>query len=216
MPPRSRLSRDKILRAALAIVDEVGLDGLTVRGLTARLGVTPMAIYRHFESKGEILDCLLEVVIADAAPTAHSTSQPRAWLVESFTRMYDALREHSAVIPLLGTSASWGFAAFEQVEAVFTVLEGAGLRPEEATRTFHALIAYTVGAAALQNAAKTQADRLGKDPAAWKAAVRSRMDKAAEARLPRVLRAAPHFASFASRKQFIAGLEAMVASTPLR
>jgi len=216
MPPRKRLTRDRILRAALLIVDEGGLDALTVRGLTARLDVTPMAIYRHFESKAEIVDCLLEVVIADSAPTDHGEEDPRAWLVESFTRMYDALRGHPAVIPLLGTSASWGLDAVAQMEAVLATLQEGGLRPEEATRTFHGLIAFTIGSAALFGAAGTQAAALGRDPASWKAAVRKRLGDGGTKDFPNVLRAAPHLASFASRKMFVAELETRVHAIPFR
>jgi len=104
----------------------------------------------------------------------------------------------------------------EQMEAVLATLQRGGLRPEEATRTFHGLIAFTIGAAALFGAAGTQTASLGKDPASWKAAVRSRLGDGGSKSFPHVLRAAPHLASFASRKSFLAELEARVRSIPFR
>ena len=52
-------SRDKILRAAQRIHDKEGLDGLSIRRVSARVGLTPMAIYRHFADKDALLDALV-------------------------------------------------------------------------------------------------------------------------------------------------------------
>src|ERR1700749_3625817 len=58
--------RDAVLRAALELLDEVGMDGITIRRLAARLGVQPGALYRHFDSKRALLDAMVEHVAAGA------------------------------------------------------------------------------------------------------------------------------------------------------
>ena len=67
---RGSLSRDRILDAALALADEAGLEGLTMRGLAARLGVEAMSLYNHVASKAELLDGLVErlVLAVDVRP----------------------------------------------------------------------------------------------------------------------------------------------------
>src|SRR6266498_3225199 len=56
--PRNSLSDERILQEALALIDELGLEGLTTRALGRRLGVDSTAVYRHFRSKDELLSAL--------------------------------------------------------------------------------------------------------------------------------------------------------------
>src|SRR3954447_6489342 len=62
---REPLSRDRILRAALAVADEGGLAGLTIRSLAQRVGAKPMSVYHYVANKGEILDGLVDLVFAE-------------------------------------------------------------------------------------------------------------------------------------------------------
>lgn len=67
----SRLDRETVLAEALALGDERGLGGITVRGVAERLGVTPMALYRHVGSKDGLLDGLADALYAELRlPTA--------------------------------------------------------------------------------------------------------------------------------------------------
>ncbi|MEU4221561.1 TetR/AcrR family transcriptional regulator C-terminal domain-containing protein [Actinoplanes sp. NPDC026623] len=71
--PRAPLSRDRVLRAAVARADEAGLDALSMRKLAQELGVVPMALYKHVANKEQLLDGMIDVVVAeieDPAPGA--------------------------------------------------------------------------------------------------------------------------------------------------
>jgi AcrR family transcriptional regulator len=61
----SRLTRDAVLGEALALGDERGLAAVTVRGVADRLGVTPMALYRHVGDKDGLLDGLADLLFAE-------------------------------------------------------------------------------------------------------------------------------------------------------
>ena len=63
------LRRDDVIEAALALLDEGGLDGLTTRRLADRLGVQVGALYWHVRDKRELLVCLAERIIGEVAPT---------------------------------------------------------------------------------------------------------------------------------------------------
>ena len=63
-----RLSRDAILDRALAIADADGVDALSVRRLARELGVTPMALYWHFENKEALLHALGDRLLAGSTP----------------------------------------------------------------------------------------------------------------------------------------------------
>ena len=59
---RARLSRDKVLRAAMAVADAGGLETLTMRTLGQELGVGPMALYRHVANKDDMVDGIVDLV----------------------------------------------------------------------------------------------------------------------------------------------------------
>ena len=62
---RTPLNREKVLRAALRMVDRHGLDSLSMRKLAQTLKVEAMSLYNHVTNKEEILDGLVELIVAD-------------------------------------------------------------------------------------------------------------------------------------------------------
>jgi AcrR family transcriptional regulator len=67
-PRRARLSRDRVLRVAVALADEVSIDGLNMRKLAETLGVVPMALYKHVANKEELLDGMVDIVVGEIDP----------------------------------------------------------------------------------------------------------------------------------------------------
>lgn len=67
---RMRLNRTRVLRAAVSLADEAGIDELSMRRLGQELGVVPMALYKHVANKEELLDGMVETIIAEIDPAA--------------------------------------------------------------------------------------------------------------------------------------------------
>ena len=65
---RGRLSRDEVARAALAIVDEDGLDALSMRRVADDLGVGTMTLYSYVRGKDELLDAVIDAAVEDVEP----------------------------------------------------------------------------------------------------------------------------------------------------
>jgi AcrR family transcriptional regulator len=65
---REPLSRERILRAAVALADRDGIEGISMRRLATELGVVPMALYKHVANKDELLDGMLDVVVEEFDP----------------------------------------------------------------------------------------------------------------------------------------------------
>jgi AcrR family transcriptional regulator len=65
---RAPLNRDRVLRAAVALADEVGVAGVSMRRLAQQLGVVPMALYKHVADKDELLDGMVDLVISEFDP----------------------------------------------------------------------------------------------------------------------------------------------------
>src|ERR1044072_6481479 len=98
-----RLSRDAILDRALAVADAEGIDAVSVRRLARELGVTPMALYWHFDDKNALLyalgDRLLAGLDLSVDECAAWPQQLRAFVV-SFTAV---LRAHPSAATLIGS-----------------------------------------------------------------------------------------------------------------
>jgi len=135
------------MRAALRLLDEVGLDGLTTRGLAQELDVRSPALYRHFGSKRELLDHMAATMIEDAF--AH-LARPgpgqdwAGWLAErgralrrSLLTYRDGARLHVGARPV-GSRVAIS-------DSVVEVLGEAGFSAEEARRVILVISRYTVG-----------------------------------------------------------------------
>lgn len=145
------LSPSLIQRTALDIVDRLGLEGLTVRKLAEELGVTPMAVYRHFENKGAIEGTLVDLVVGDYDVTNHDETDFRDWLCTTFISMRHALCEHPGIIPLLSGATYSGSNALQVLEQVLQRLREAEISSADGTRLFYALMAYTIGSVVLMD-----------------------------------------------------------------
>ena len=65
---REQLNRDRVLAAAVALADAKGVDPVSMRGLAQRLGVVPMALYKHVANKDELLDGMIDAVVGEIEP----------------------------------------------------------------------------------------------------------------------------------------------------
>lgn len=97
--------RQQILAAAFAIHEREGVAALSMRTLAAEIGVSPMALYRYFASKGELLRAMWEVVLTEAqasvnaAVAAEKTARQRVRAsIESFLRYWEAHPAHFRLV----------------------------------------------------------------------------------------------------------------------
>ncbi len=151
MPERGALSQENILRAALVIVDGDGLSGLTIRKLAASLGVTPMAIYRHYKNKAAIEHELADLVVGDYNVTDHGEENWKDWVTTTCQLIRHAICAHPGIIPLLDGATYSGSNAMVVMEKILEVLRAAGLSAELATGLFRTAMAYTIGAVVLMS-----------------------------------------------------------------
>ena len=98
---RASLSRESVLEAALTIADLEGLDALTMRRLAADLGAAPMALYRYFRNKDELVISLFDRVISAYEPEKHHHTDWREEIRSSFRWFRRTLVDHPGVMPVL-------------------------------------------------------------------------------------------------------------------
>jgi AcrR family transcriptional regulator len=100
MPRPPRLTRVDVVNGACAIADEQGLASVTMSAVASRLGATPMALYRHVDSKEHLLDLLIGAVLSEVPDVDHL---PPGWAqLEALARgLREVADRHPAVFPLL-------------------------------------------------------------------------------------------------------------------
>ena len=206
---RTTLSRELILRSTLTIVDSDGLEGLTIRKLASALGVTPMAIYRHYKNKTEIEDELVDLVVGDYDVTNHEAGDWREWLAKSYLLMRKALCEHPGIIPLLNGATYKAGNALAVMEKMLDVLCQAGLPAERAARLFHAAMAYTIGAVVLMGHGSALADTDGDEEEQLRQR-KARYEVLSRNQYPKVVELAAQIASSSEDAQFLAGLRQII------
>lgn len=144
----ARLDRDRTVDTALDLLDEVGLDALTMRRLADAMDVQAGALYRYFATKDDLLTAMAERMLAGLAATDIDTDTDGDWserlatLARAMRTALLARRDGARVYA--GTHATGphtlGFA-----EAVVDVLRTAGFGEEDAARSLMALAHFTIG-----------------------------------------------------------------------
>lgn len=142
--PREPLSRDRVLRAAVHLADTRGLEALTMRELGESLGVQAMSLYRHVADKEDLLDAMVDHVVAEIE--VPSPSDP--WKVAMRKRAmsaHDALLRHPWACGLLMSRAAVGPAKLRYVDATLGCLQAAGFPLPLADHAWNALDGHLYG-----------------------------------------------------------------------
>lgn len=100
-PKQALISRRKTLEVALRIIDEEGLDALSIRRLGDELNVRGISLYHHFKSKEHILIGASELALSNVRTPNTSNVDWREWFVNNAIEYYKALRAHPNLIPIL-------------------------------------------------------------------------------------------------------------------
>ncbi|NIK61573.1 TetR/AcrR family transcriptional regulator [Kribbella shirazensis] len=141
---RSRLSRERVLRAAVAVADAGGVGSLTIRSLATELGAKPMSVYYHVANKDEILDSIVDLVFSEI-------ELPRIggdWRTEMERRAGSAraaLRRHPWAIGLLESRTNPGPATLKHHDAVIGTLRAAGFSVPMTAHAYALIDAFVYG-----------------------------------------------------------------------
>ncbi len=153
-PRRARrvaLTRESVLHAAQEQAAQSGLESLSSRTLAARLGVTPMALYRHVRDMDEIVGALVDELLG-AVGTPDRSVDWCQWIELLAQGLRDLFRDQPAALGLFTRQPVTTPAARHRLEAAMVVLAAAGFPPDEAVRAYAAVHTYTVGFCALEAA----------------------------------------------------------------
>ncbi len=130
---RRPLDQGQVVRAALALLDEVGLDELTMRRLAERLGVKAASLYRHVRDKDELL-VLLGDEISGEIPVTPPSGSWREQLTNVAWNVRRGLLAHRDAARLLAATPPFGPRRLRHIESILRILRSGGLSRRDAAR----------------------------------------------------------------------------------
>jgi TetR/AcrR family tetracycline transcriptional repressor len=145
---KARLHRDEIIGVALTLLDELGMEQMSLRRLASRLGITAPTLYWHFSSRQDLYDAMAAQVVSraprpDTMPEGTPWQEQLRWLGRSAREAMLSIRDGALLVSLSqATSRQW-----EDVNVMVRRLEVAGLTPRQSMVGLATVMSYVVGAA---------------------------------------------------------------------
>ncbi len=203
---RAPLTRERIVRAALEIMDEEGLDAVTMRRIGRALGVEAMSLYNHVDDKDDILAAICDEVLAEfRVPDEEDWGEAAREAGREYRRL---LLAHPRVITLM-TERKGPFTNADSLRAYEFALDlfrTAGLSEPDAVMAFHAFGGYILGFVTME-----LGPMLGGHDDEMHVRAHQEMARLVEsADLPRMREALPYFIECDVEQQFEFGLDLLI------
>jgi TetR/AcrR family tetracycline transcriptional repressor len=162
--PRRTLTEGEILEAALTLLDEGGMKAASIRGIAARVGVAPNAVYTYFPDKAGVVQAIVEHLLGlvDHAVFADRDMPWRQRIEALALELRERLTAHPGAVSLMIGGPMNGPHALTLNERLMGVLVDTGLTPGDAAKAAYLLIVYVFGSIALEVA--ESADTLSLPP----------------------------------------------------
>ena len=147
--PRAPLSRERVLRAAIALADTAGIASLTMRKLGQKLRVEAMSLYNHVANKDDILDGIVDLVFSEIAMPSGRAHWKTAMRQRAISAR-EVLLRHPWAIGLLESRVTPGPATLRHHDAVIGSLRKAGFSIGMAAHAYSVMDSYIYGFALQQ------------------------------------------------------------------
>jgi AcrR family transcriptional regulator len=145
--PRDTLSSDQIVKAAIALLDEEGLEGLNMRALGKRLGSAATAVYWHVGSKDNLITLAGDRVWSELPlpETAPGTGGWRTAAEALAAGVHGMLARHPWLVQAFGAHLMFGPGKAQHDDYILALYEGAGFTPAEADQASAAVLTFVLG-----------------------------------------------------------------------
>jgi AcrR family transcriptional regulator len=156
---RRPLTRDQILAAALELADEGGVESISMRRLGQVLGFEAMSLYHHVANKGDVLDGILDLVLAETE-TPSLEEEWDAAVRKSAISVHQAFRRHSWAATLVMSPSHIRPARLRYMDALLGRLRAAGFSADETYHVYHVLDGHIFGFTLWQNSHSFAAEQM--------------------------------------------------------
>lgn len=148
---RTALTRERVLRAGVALADAEGIEAVTMRRLGQEVGVEAMSLYHHVPNKGALMDGMVDVVVDELNAAVSSVSTPEtgpSWqgaLRARILRAREVMVDHPWVPRLLEQRASIGVGLAIYYDGALAIMRAGGFSNDLAHKALHALGSRLLG-----------------------------------------------------------------------
>jgi len=142
--PRIPLSRERVLRAAIALADEGGIESLSMRKLGQQLGVEAMSLYHHVANKDDLLDGIVDAVTSEIEVPSDETDWKEA-IRRTAISSHDLFLRHRWACSLMMRRARVSPDRMRWMEAVLRTFREAGFSADMTHHAYHALDSHITG-----------------------------------------------------------------------
>ena len=139
------LTREAIVAAAIAVADSEGLDAVSIRRVAGDLRVRPMSLYTHIASKEDLLDLMVNEVVAEALVPEPPPDDWRAAVREIAVRSHDAFVAHPWTLQAFSQRPRVGPNTLRHAEQSSAAVAGLGLDPRTAATLLAVVDDYALG-----------------------------------------------------------------------
>jgi AcrR family transcriptional regulator len=143
--PRIPLTKERVLQAAVAFADEVGIESLSMRKLGEALGVEAMSLYKHVANKDDILDGIVDIVVASEIELPAIGGDWKTAMHRRAISTHEVLMRHPWATMLIMSRANTGPAMLRYVDATIGSLREAGFSYALADHAWNAIDSYVCG-----------------------------------------------------------------------
>ena len=135
---RTPLTRERVLRSAVALADEGGVEAVSMRRLGQELGVEAMALYRHVRNKDDLYDGIIERIVGEIE-RPDPAGPWKAVLREQVMAARQVMLRHPWARRVFEVRGTGGVAVIDYIESVLAILRGGGFSLDLAHHTLHVL-----------------------------------------------------------------------------
>lgn len=196
------LSADLIFAAALRLVDDEGLEALTMRRLAETIGVATMSLYSHVDTKEDVVRGVLNLVTAEF--TLASPDTPPWDALRMINREFrQAALRHPNLVPLITQAPPSGAEGLRTLEAALDALRRAGMEPALAAPAYRLMASFAIGFVSLECGGFFR-------PIDFAAG--ERVAPIETSALPRIAEMGPNLADWDADEEFEKGMDALIST----
>ena len=142
---RAPLSRERILRTAVALADQGGVEAASMRKIAQELGVVPMALYKHVAGKDELLDGMIDVVVGEIDPPSTDEVEWKAAVRKRILSARQALLRHPWASRVMESRMEPTPTVLAYMDSMIGMFRGGGFSMDLTHHAMHAMGSRLMG-----------------------------------------------------------------------